>query len=326
MPLIDPPAYQPPWGLRNPHFNTIYPNRFRKVTGVNYQRERILTPDGDFLDLDWDRRGNDTLLLVVHGLEGNAHRYYIKGLLRAGFSKGWDGVGLNLRGCSGVPNQTYGSYHSGKSDDLHTALLHILNKHQYTNILIAGISLGGNLVLKYAGERGAELHTKVRAVAGISVPTDLQGSALQLEVPGNRIYLYRFLRQLRKKVRQKAAQFPEANLDFKALERAKNFREFDDLYTAPAHGFSSAADYYERCSANRFIGGIDRPALLLNAQDDSFLSAGCYPKAQAVDHPKFHFMMPRFGGHVGFMRGYRSANPSLQEVVVPEFFERQLQV
>lgn len=324
MPVLDPPDYKPPWLLRNPHFNTIFPNRFRKVEGVNYQRERVPTPDGDYLDLDFDQRGNDTLLVVVHGLEGSSNSYYVRGLIKVGLTLGWDGLGLNLRGCSGTPNQTFGAYHSGMTDDLHTALEYVWHKKKYQNILLAGFSLGGNLVLKYTGEKGKELDASIRAVACVSVPTHLEGSARQLSWPQNRIYLLRFLRQLKRKVRDKQLKYPDSYLTKKDIDKVRSFHDFDDLYTAPAHGFEDAIDYWERNSANAFIANIARPTLLLNAQDDTFLSPECYPFELAKNHPQFHLMVTNKGGHVGFMQSGNTNTPPLHETVVIEFLEQHL--
>lgn len=319
------PEYRPPLLLRNQHFNTIYPALFRKVTGVSYQRERLDTPDGDFLDLDWSRTGGDTLLVAVHGLEGDSNSQYIRGLALAANTKGWDAVALNLRNCSGEPNRLYTSYHSGKSDDLDLLIDHLNTQFQYRNIVLAGFSLGGNISLKFAGEQSDRLQGRVRAVAAISVPTNLKASALHLRRYSNRVYLRRFLKSLKRKAIEKLRLFPEeATYTLQDLQRARNFTDYDNLYTAPAHGFRDADDYWSQCSSEQFIPDISVPTLIINAQDDPFLPEACYPHAQANGNPHVTLLAPRYGGHVGFATNHRLKGTFWQEMRMVEFFERVL--
>lgn len=292
--------YRPNILLRNPHLNTIYANIFRQVPGVQYTRERIDTPDGDFIDIDLQLGGSDTMLVVAHGLEGDSGRGYVKGIIRAAQQFGWDAAAVNARGCSGEPNRLYSSYHSGKSDDLHTACQYLETRYKPKNMLLAGFSLGGNVVLKYLGEQGNNLPKSIKAAAALSVPTDLKASAEFLSDGFNRVYLIRFLRTLKKKITDKVRVFPQSGITEKQIQKVWNFRDFDDLYTAPAHGFRDAEHYWSSCSANAFIPDISVPTLLMNAIDDPFLPDSCYPHDLAEKHAYVTFETPQFGGHVGF--------------------------
>jgi len=299
MPLQRHSNYRPPPLLTNGHLQTVLPWLLRRVPGVRYQRERIPTPDGDFLDLDWAPAGASRLVVVCHGLEGSSRAAYVRGMLRAFRRRGWDGLALNFRGCSGEPNRRLRSYHSGATEDLATALDHVVRTRRYRRLALVGFSLGGNLVLKYLGERGGDLPQGLGPSAAVSVPCDLAGSSARMAAPGNRLYMFRFLRTLCRKARDKARRFPGALPagDFVGL---RTFREFDDRYTAPAHGFRDAAHYWAACSSRRFLAGIRVPTLLVNAANDPFLSPGCFPTAEAAASPHVLLEIPASGGHVGF--------------------------
>ena len=153
MPLISKSDYNPMFLFSNAHFQTIYPPLFRKVKGVNYVRERILTPDRDFIDLDWSKVGADRAVIVSHGLEGHSRRSYVLGMIKAFNTRGWDGIAFNFRGCSGEPNRLIRSYHCGATEDLHTVVSHVIEKKSYSSISLVGFSVGGNLTLMYLGEK-----------------------------------------------------------------------------------------------------------------------------------------------------------------------------
>lgn len=300
MSLIEPSTYHPPFWLRNGHLQTIYPSLFRRVKGVRYQRERIATPDGDFLDLDWSKVGSRKLVILSHGLEGNTYRAYMLGMVRAVNRAGWDALARNFRGCSGEPNRLLRFYHSGDTEDLETVIQHVLKNGGYEQIALVGFSMGGNVTLKYLGERDSALHPSIAAAVAISVPCDLAASAAALAGPANKIYMKRFLHMLHQKVLEKARQFPGqiSDIDFKEI---KSFREFDNRYTAPLHGFKDAADYWQKSSCINYLGSISIPGLLINAKNDPFLSRECYPLQTARENPNFYLEMPQSGGHVGFV-------------------------
>jgi predicted alpha/beta-fold hydrolase len=298
MPLIPSSTYTPPVGFGNPHLQTIFAGRLRRVDGVRYQRERIETPDGDFLDLDWSRVGADRVAVISHGLEGSADRAYVRGMARALNRQGWDALAWNFRGCSGEPNRRLRLYHSGATEDLDAVVQHALAS--YDRVALVGFSLGGNLTLKYVGERGHDVDDRVTRAVALSVPVDLAASSVALGRWENGLYMRYFLRSLRRKVRTKERQFP-GEIDAKGLGRIRDFRGFDDRYTAPLHGFEDAEDYWRRSSSKRFLDGIRIPTLLVNAADDPFLTPACYPVDAARRNDCFWLETPARGGHVGFV-------------------------
>ena len=301
MPHLRHSTYRPPPGFRSGHVQSIYPALFRIVPGIRYRRERLHTDDGDFLDLDWALRGSDSLLVLSHGLEGSSEGSYIRGMGRAFRRRGWDVLAWNYRGCSGEDNRLLRTYHSGASDDLARVLQHVSRTRAYRNVVLVGFSLGGNLTLKYLGERGADLDARVRKAVVFSVPSDLEAASRALGRRANRIYMEKFLSTLRAKVLAKDRRFPGV-LPKVNLRSIRTFREFDDIFTAPSNGFEDAMDYWRTCSANRFLSGIRVPTLLVNARNDPFLAPECFPVGAAEDNSSLFLETPRHGGHVGFVR------------------------
>ena len=288
-------SYQPPFFLFNAHLETIYPALLRRVPLQAYTRERIATPDYDFLDLDWIKQDAGRLVIISHGLEGNSQRSYIKGMARMCLASNFDVLTWNYRGCSEEMNRELRFYHSGATDDVGVVVNHAI-ACGYKNITLIGFSLGGNLTLKYIGEQQPPKEVK-KAVA-FSVPLDLHSSCIQISRPSNRIYSERFLKSLKKKIITKAAFRRE--LDIKGIDAIASLIEFDDHFTAPIHGFQNAVDYYTRSSSLQFLTRITIPTLIINAQNDPFLSKDCYPSTKLHDHPFARFESPAYGGHVGF--------------------------
>jgi predicted alpha/beta-fold hydrolase len=276
------------------HLETIYPAIFRSVS-VAYERERINTADKDFLDLDWLRNNANKLVIISHGLEGNSSRAYVKGMARAFFEKGFDVIAWNFRGCSDEMNRQLRFYHSGATDDLEAVVQHA-RQRGYAEIYLVGFSLGGNLTLKYLGERTS--HPEIIKAITFSTPLDLYSSCVKISKPINRVYSNRFLTSLKDKILRKSLIVPE--LDLKGIETIDTLLAFDDRYTAPLHGFKNAMDYYHQCSSIHFIDTINIPTLIINAQNDPFLSDLCYPLEQCRNHQFVKFENPRHGGHVGF--------------------------
>lgn len=299
-PLVDKSSYEAPFLRSNPHVQTIAPTLFRKIPGVTYERERIDTPDDDFLDLDWSRIGSKRLCVVLHGLEGDSSRPYVKGMVKALNSRNWDALALNFRGCGGESNRRLRMYHSGETDDLHTVINHSKSLGAYSQSALVGFSLGGNAILKYLGEQGGGVSNFVKAAVTISVPCDLKECSLRLEQFVNRPYLKRFLRMLRAKIEVKSQAWPGL-VSVSGYDQLKTLREFDDRYTAPLHGFMDADDYYAKSSSKQFLNKIAIPTLLVNAADDPFLSSVCYPFEEAKSNPYLFLEVPERGGHVGFM-------------------------
>lgn len=288
-------SYQPPFFLFNAHLETIYPALLRRVALQAYTRERIATPDHDFLDLDWIKQGAERLVIISHGLEGSSQRSYIKGMAKMCLANNFDVLTWNYRGCSEEMNRELRFYHSGATDDVGVVVNHAI-ACGYKHITLIGFSLGGNLTLKYIGEQQPPKEVK-KAVA-FSVPLDLHTSCIKISLPSNRIYSERFLKSLKKKIIAKAAFRKE--LDLKGIDTIASLIEFDDHFTAPIHGFQNAVDYYTKSSSLQFLTNIAIPTLIINAQNDPFLSKDCYPATTLRDHSFVRFESPTHGGHVGF--------------------------
>lgn len=285
--------YNPPYFLFNKHLETIYPALFRKVSLPPFQRERINTPDDDFLDLDWLTTGSDKLVIISHGLEGNSQRPYMKGMAKVFFDNQYDVVSWNYRGCGEEMNRQLRFYHSGATDDLDVVVKHAASK--YKSIFLVGFSLGGNVTLKYLGEKGSDAGP-VKGAAVFSVPLNLRSSCEKISTRENFIYHDRFLKSLKSKVIAKSKV--NNGIDVTGIEKIRTLKEFDDRYTAPLHGFKDAITYYEACSSLYFLEDIHVPTLVVNAKNDPFLSNDCYPGDIRNKHVQFEYL--DHGGHVGF--------------------------
>jgi uncharacterized protein len=290
--------YTPPFLFGNGHLQTLFPGIFRKINSVFYKRERIKTFDKDFLDIDWSTNKHKRLAIISHGLEGNTNRAYVKGMVKAINDNGWDALAWNYRSCSGEPNCLVKSYHNGSTDDLDLVIQHAKQKYPYKEIALVGFSLGGNLTLLYLGRQQPDPIVK-KAVA-FSAPCDLKSSAEGLAKPANKIYMKRFLVMLHQKIKAKMKILPGL-IDDKGFEKIKDFKTFDDRYTAPIHGFKNADDYYKKCSSKPFIRNIRIPTLIINARNDPFLPQACYPVKEAEANKFVTLKIPESGGHVGFV-------------------------
>lgn len=299
MPII-PSSYKAARFFKNGHFSTIYSAKLRPRPRLLQQRERVILPDNDFLDVDWSfsiKKTRKTVILL-HGLEGNAQRRYMTGQGKVLVENGWDVCGMNYRGCSGEDNLCYASYNAGKTDDLAAVIDFILKKDRYDELTLIGFSLGGNLLLKYLGERPT-LPKEIKKGISISAPLNLKGSLERLSRSENFIYRTSFLHNLKKKYKVKMPQHPD-KMSLNELKSIRSLKDFDDKYTAPAHGFKDALDYYKENSSIQFLPNIVTPILLLNAENDSFLSEECYPRELASQSKNIYLEMPKNGGHVGF--------------------------
>ena len=299
MLLIENSSYRAPFWLPGGHLQTIHPALFRRAERVTNRPERLELADGDFIDLEWAEQGRPRLAILSHGLEADMKTGYIQGMAAALIRRGCDVLVWNFRGCGSVPNRLLRMYHSGATEDLHTVICHALENHPAQSIDLIGFSLGGNLTLKYLGERPAALSPRLHRAVAFSVPCDLACSSHQLSLRSNRIYMDRFLREMRAKIRVKNRMFP-GQLDLSGLDGIRTFQEFDDRFTAPIHGFGDAADYWARNSSRQFLPHITLPTLLVSAANDPFLGPGCYPREEAAASEWFHFESPATGGHVGF--------------------------
>ncbi len=292
------PDHRPPALLFNRHLETIYPALFRRVKVPPCYRERLHTPDSDFLDLDWFIQGSAHLVIISHGLEGNSRRAYVLGMVRALLAAGFDVLAWNYRGCSGEINRQLRFYHSGETDDLDLVIRHALSR-KYQTLRLVGFSLGGNLTLKYLGEQ-RQRPAPIRQAIVFSVPLDLEGSCQVISKPVNRLYEIRFLRSLKDKIKRKSQFLPE--LDARPLKYIHTLRAFDEHYTAPMHGFKNARYYYQTCSALRFVPFITVPTRIINAMNDPFLSSSCFPQSLKHSTDAVLLLTPQRGGHVGFAK------------------------
>jgi uncharacterized protein len=317
MPLIPSSYKTPPYFLFNSHAETIIPSIFRKVVG-DYERERLELVDGDFIDIDWMRSNNKKLVIISHGLEGSSERHYSKGMAKYFYDRDWDALAWNCRGCSGVMNRLPRFYHHGATEDIAAVIDHVIQL-KYEHITLVGFSMGGSMSLKYVGERRGMLPTQVRSAVTFSVPCDLKSSATELDKPSKKFYLNRFLKKLEKKIRAKSALFPE-QISTAGLEKIKTFREFDNKYTAPLHGFADADDFYAKASSGPYIHSIEIPTLIVNALNDPFLPDECYPVEIAKNHLNVYLETPSRGGHVGF--SLYGTSESWMERRAYEFAER----
>jgi len=314
MPLIAQSSYRPPTRLWNGHLQTIIPSLFRKVT-VAYVRERVETPDDDFLDIDWSsgQRAGDAergvagstqapaslpLVILSHGLEGSSTSPYLAGMVKHLTQSGFDCMAWHYRSCSGELNRQQRFYHIGETGDLHFIIQHALTKG-YQTIYLMGFSAGGSVTLKYLGEQKTALNPAIRRAVVFSVPLDLMGSARRLEQWDSLVYNYRFNRTLKRKVLQKAAVMPGV-FPTDRISKARSVREFDNLFTAPQNGFRDVTDYYTQSSALQFLPNIAIPTLIVNALNDPFLSPECFPENLARELPNVWIEFPEQGGHCGF--------------------------
>lgn len=302
MPCV-PSTYRAPVGLRNPHLQTVL-GSFRRAPATAYRRERIETPDGDFLDLDW--AGNATgaggrpLAILSFGMEGDPQRPYVRGMVCAFRSAGWDALVWNYRGTSGEPNRKAHFYHGGLIEDLDAVIGHA-RARGCARMALVGFSLGGNLVLNYLGRRGGDVPACVTGAAVFSVPCDVADCAAQMRKWENRIYMNRFLLSFRDKIRAKMQVMPDAVSD-RGFERIRSLEDYDERYTVPLFGFDSVPAFYRWVSSKYVLARIAVPTLMVNALDDPIMGPACHPRAEADANPRLFLESPPHGGHLGFLR------------------------
>jgi len=302
MPLIE-SEYKPHNPIfKNAHINTIYASLIRWIPKLKFERERIETPDGDFLDLDWSNVKSKKLILCLAGLEGKSNSIYLTALIKYFNNMMWDAVCMNYRGCSGQPNELLKGYHMGASDDLKTTIEYILETKAYEEIVIIGYSLGGNISLKYLGEEGKNVPQEIKASINFSVPMDLEKSSHRLSQWYNWHYLKYFMIPLNRKVNQKKKQFPGSLKDYKGFFMTGNFSYFDKYFTAPVNGFKTVLDYWNESSCKSHLPKINIPSLIIASKDDTFITDQCYPYMESKTNPMLYLEIAKYGGHCGFIR------------------------
>ena len=294
--------YRAPTWLPGGHAQTIYPSLALRGPLPQYRREVWDTPDGDFIELDWlDGERALPLVVLFHGLEGCSSSHYSRAFMGELSEMGWNGVVPHFRGCSGKPNLLPRAYHSGDHAEIDWILRRISQHRPAQSIFVAGISLGGNALLKWLAQAGDGAARVVKAAAAVSAPVNLVAAGDGLALGFNQIYTNMFLRSLKRKGLEKLARFPEL-YSAEILRNARTLRDFDDVVTGPIHGFKDAQDYWTQSSSQSELGRIELPTLLLNARNDPFLPGRFLPKHEELS-ASVHAEFPEEGGHVGFVSG-----------------------
>jgi hypothetical protein len=296
--------YVAPGWLPGGHLQTIVPARLVPLPRVSYRRERWDTPDGDFIDVDFAlTEPADVaapLLVLFHGLEGDSQSHYSRSLMHDAADRGWRGMVVHFRGCSGEPNRLPRAYHSGDSDEGDWVLRRVHARFPSAPLYAVGVSLGGNMLAKWLGER-AEDAQFVTAAASVGSPLDLAAGGAALARGFNRVYTQMFLATLKPKALAKLLRFPGVAKEDR-LRSSRNLYEFDNEYTAPVHGFRNTDDYWNRASGKPWLQGVRVPHLVLNALNDPFVPAASLPRADQVSR-YVRLEQPAGGGHIGFARG-----------------------
>ncbi|MBB5500406.1 hydrolase [Paraburkholderia sp. MM5384-R2] len=297
--------YRAPLWLPNRHVQTIVPSLFARRPAVSFRRERWDTPDGDFIDLDWvahDTPPTDAapLFVLFHGLEGSSSSHYAVALMAAAREYGWHGVVPHFRSCSGPLNRLPRFYHLADSNEVDWILRRLRAAHRGP-VVAAGVSLGGNVLLRWLGERQADAARVVAAAAAISTPIDVHAGGRALSQGFGLVYTRSFLKTLKHKANQKLEQFPGL-FDRDAMLASRTMYEFDNVVTAPLHGFRDTDDYWSTATTRPLLPHIQVPTLVLNARNDPFLPAEALPSRHEVS-AAVELYQPEHGGHAGFMTG-----------------------
>lgn len=297
MPMIDSP-FQPAWWLRGDHAQTLWPALFRRRHRPDVDWERLELDDGDFLDLAWSGPENGPIVLFLHGLQGSIDSHYAGGIMRRLNQRGFRVCLMHFRGCGRGPNRLPISYHSGKTDDPQRVLQHVQDRFGRPPYGAVGVSLGGNVLLKWLGEQGDR--SPLRRAMTVSVPFLLDDCALRLEQGLSRLYQRHLVGSLRQAYRKKFSHMPSP-LDVN-VDELGTFRQFDDRVTAALHGFQGVDDYYARSSSRQYIPSITVPTLMLQARNDPFTFADTAPLADELPENVW-LELADAGGHVGFVAG-----------------------
>jgi predicted alpha/beta-fold hydrolase len=310
----DPAAgdFRPLWWLPGAHLQTVWRTVTHRRPLVPVRRERLETPDGDELWIDHlDGPASSSRLLILHGLEGSSYSVYAQGLLAAASRLGWRAAALNFRSCARepaapdrwIPNRRARLYHSGETSDLGFVVSRLASETPDAPLFAAGVSLGGNVLLKWLGENPEQ--RSIAAAASVSVPYDLAAGGRYMESGLGPRYVAHLLSTLKSKAVDHAQRFPEAaeRIDVPRALRAASFFEFDDAATAPLHGFAGARDYYRKSSSLGFVGKIGTPTLCISSDDDPFLPASVLDAVAAEKSAAVTLRRTRRGGHVGFVGG-----------------------
>ena len=296
-------AYSAPRWLPGGQLQTLYAYSLKQTAIFTYRRERWETPDDDFIEVDWlDGSDSPRLLVLFHGLEGCSRSNYAVSLMNHLWQEGWQGVVPHFRGCGGEINRLCRSYHAADSAEIDWILRNLKNSHRGVRLYAVGVSLGGNMLLKWLGEQAEQALDVIDGAVAVSAPVDLLIAACQLEHGWNkRVYASHFLGTMKPKVLAKIATHG-LRLNPRAIGAISTFREIDNLYTAPVHGFRDAEDYWVRSSSKPWLGRIKVPTLLINARNDPFYPGKALPTGGEVAEA-VTLEYPNSGGHMGFVSG-----------------------
>ncbi len=306
-----PTSFSSAWWLPGPHLQTLWGKFARKQPAYQTRIERIETPDNDFLDIHHlDAKPGAPLLVLLHGLEGSTRSHYIQGLLGEASRRQWRAAALVFRSCGGELNRTRRFYHSGETTDLAFTLNYLASSFPDSPFLLAGVSLGGNVLLKFLGEQGTAVSSRIRAAVAVSVPYDLSRAARHIDRGFSKVYQRSFIRSLQSKAIAKLETFPDLALR-ERIQSLRTMHDFDTCITAPLHGFRDAEDYYSRSSSIGWLEGISVNTLLLSAVDDPFLPPQVLEdvRTRANGNPCLHPEFSPQGGHVGFVQGDNPFRP-----------------
>lgn len=313
VPASPPPEpFRPAWWLPGPHLTTVWGKFFRRPAAIDARVERWDTPDGDVLDvIRAPAPDASPTFLLLHGLEGSVRSHYVTGTLRAATEGGWQANLLLFRTCNGELNRAPRSYHSGETGDLDFVVRRLAEDRPGAPLVLAGVSLGGNVLLKWLGEQGEALQGRVAAAIAVSTPYDLARSSAHIDRGFTRVYARNFLRTLRAKALDKIRQRPGL-ADPVRVAAADTLWSFDDAFTSVVHGFTDAADYYFRSSSLRYLRRIRVPTLLLSARDDPFHPPDVLDDVRRIaeGNTDLHLEFTQRGGHVGFVEGRHPARAS----------------
>ncbi len=320
--MLNSTEFKPAWWLRNRHLQTLWPVFFKRSPKIKTVSERLTLPDGDFVDLAWSGKPeNSPIVLVLHGLEGSIDSHYIKGMLLALEKAGCRSVLMHFRGCSGQPNRLARGYHSGETGDLSFLVATLRQREPDAPLAVIGFSLGGNVLLKWLGETGAE--NPLAAAAAVSVPFQLDQATMALACGFSRCYQWYLLRNL---VRSMGRKFAQRQMHFtrESLKKLSTLRDFDDLVTAPLHGFRDASHYYSESSSRQYLKAIEVPTLLVHSLDDPFLPSEAIPTSKELSAATRLYLTSQ-GGHVGFVSGNWPWRPDyMLERCIPAFLKEHL--
>ncbi|HUL55499.1 MAG TPA: hydrolase [Usitatibacter sp.] len=317
-----PPRFVPAAWLRHAHLQTIFASLFARPRQVVLRRERWETPDGDFVDVDFsDGPGTAPWVHLFHGLEGSAQSSYARALMSHLAARGWRGSVLHFRGCSGEPNRLPRAYHSGDSAEVDWVLRRLRERLPGARLYAAGVSLGGNALAKWLGERGEGAREVIDAAAAVCAPLDLMAAGEALERGFSIAYTRHFLGTLKASALAKLERFPGI-FDARLVRASRTLREFDNVVTAPLHGFRDTDDYWTRASSKPWLASIRVPTLVLNARDDPFLPERALPSSGEVS-PAVTLEFTDGGGHVGFVSGPFPGNIDWLPRRLLHFFEHR---